>query len=74
MKKGTTPKRTYTIVACNEDGEHLAEVQHANWIDLSSFIATWTRQFELGMDLDPRGPTGLRWDRNGYIQIHPEFN
>lgn len=70
MKKTTVPKRTYTLVACNEDGEHLAEVQKANWHDVSSLIAAWTRQFELGMDAGD----GLSWSVTGYIQIHPEFN
>lgn len=63
-------KTLYTVVACQEDGNHLAEIEGCNWNEVSSFIATWTKQFEKGMDAGD----GMRWDQNGHIQVHPQFN
>lgn len=62
-------KQLYTMVACQEDGNHLAELKDQDWRDMGSIAAAWTRQFKVGMDAGD----DLAWDQNGYIQIHPQF-
>lgn len=67
-KRKKTAERTYHLVALSEDGNHLAEVAGANWRDVSTFTAAWSRQMELGM-VDAAGHL---WDCDCYIQIHLE--
>lgn len=68
VRKKKTAERTYHLVALSEDGNHLAEVAGANWRDVATFTAAWSRQMELGM----RDSAGQAWDLSCYIQIHLE--
>lgn len=69
MKTRTKGVQRYEVVACQEDGEHLAEMRDVDWRGVQSLTAAWTLQFRDGMDAGD----GLKWDQNGYIQIHPIF-
>lgn len=56
-------ERTYYLVAMDEAGNHLQEITKANWRDVGTFVAAWSRQMELGVN---------GWNTTCYIQIHIE--
>lgn len=55
----------YTATVHKEDGNIVTEAKDIDWRDLSSYVATWSRQMVqhviVGEDT---------WDTTFYIQIH----
>jgi hypothetical protein len=55
----------YTATVHREDGNIVTEARDIDWRDLSSYVATWSRQMvqhvRVGEDV---------WDNTYYIQIH----
>lgn len=55
----------YIATVHMEDGTVVVEAKDINWRDLSSYIATWSRQMaqnvKVGTDV---------WDKSYYIQIN----
>lgn len=60
---------TYTLTALDAEGNPLMEIEGVNWREMSSLIAGWTKQFELGV----KTPEGLTWDKDGSICVKPVF-